>query len=1098
MQPLQPPHPDTAQCPICRARVAPALPFCPVCGAQLDATSAHDEEELRGVLYLLSELERWHSSNEISEEQAARLRSTYERRRDELRSALAARENEKRGQAAPEQASERPPLKHTEQAPQEQQKTGRAPFDKERRAHQDRFVPFPARQTSSTLPPPPPPPRAETTPVFQRPPARTLFERLADPHTLRLMLYTGAAMLTTSIVLLLRDILYQKLQEPIVQAGLLAFGTAAFTFSGWYITLRTRQRWTGRALTLAGSLLVPVNFWFLVRSGLIENHGRAWVVCAFCTLLYAHTAALLRERLYVYLSCAATVATLWALILRDAPRAFGLYALALMTCSLVFLHLARLFPPTKDEGEEATEDDEEAYRGRSRAKMYRWSRELWSTPLMRMAIACATLSVIIYLPLRFMPDASSFYSGIFRLRASAYDPSIALLILAGGAYVLWFAGRYLTSWSKAFYTLSALVLFLAGWTACDGFRLAPESEVFTLALIASLTAIIARTSRSEPLSVPLRHASLIVSIVLAIASIAILLNAPEFTAKQSASLALVAACFAVLSTPRFYSRIEQSALAHSAALYFSASYFIALASASLKSETLIVTLCAAWPLALYGASQLALKLKREEQLAAPFTRVADAEAILLLLWSSIIALLIHVLPGDTQTHLSVLVALAAATLYGALRSRHNSSVYGTLLGTAAAVITTAAALDELKRFGVWPASWPIAAGTIVFAFILERTAARFLRLGGEDDENQAQPLVMAMYVVLDMTVAVCAILWLVIAFARLNTSGFGAPSVLLLALLYWVERALENRTRWPVYITCAHMGAFLVTLLIALRVDPAWLDLLFVLTIFPTVFVMSRVRRAPLWLREPLSHASVVALLFSLLFSLLQASPHLEAGDAHLLAPSLTTAAVALLSFIASIFSRGRASVLYFRAGLWVSVVALMLASLRAGFDPVDDVEIYSTPVAVLILIIAYLSLRRAWEEYDRDAGALLWVGSLLLCAPLLARAVEFRLLLDEAAAWRDLAVLIASLALILYGVVGRMRAPVLVGAISLITELSVLTLTSVDWLQVPLKYYLMTVGALLLIIFGTLEYRREQFLVMRKRFQERRDSVREQFGEWR
>ena len=78
------------------------------------------------------------------------------------------------------------------------------------------------------------------------------------------------------------------------------------------------------------------------------------------------------------------------------------------------------------------------------------------------------------------------------------------------------------------------------------------------------------------------------------------------------------------------------------------------------------------------------------------------------------------------------------------------------------------------------------------------------------------------------------------------------------------------------------------------------------------------------------------------------------------------------------------------------------------------------------------------------------------------------------------------------------MRAPVLVGSISLIAELSVLTLTSVDWLQVPLKYYLMTVGALLLIIFGTLEYRREQFLLMRRRFQERRDSAREQFGEWR
>jgi uncharacterized membrane protein len=125
-------------------------------------------------------------------------------------------------------------------------------------------------------------------------------------------------------------------------------------------------------------------------------------------------------------------------------------------------------------------------------------------------------------------------------------------------------------------------------------------------------------------------------------------------------------------------------------------------------------------------------------------------------------------------------------------------------------------------------------------------------------------------------------------------------------------------------------------------------------------------------------------------------------------------------------------------------------------------------------------------------------MGSLLLSVPILARAIEFRVVLDSAAPWRDVASLAASLGLILYGVVGRMRAPVIVGSVSLLAELAVLTLTSVDWLQVPLKYYLITVGALLLIIFGTLEYRREQFLLVRKRFQERRDSMREQFGEWR
>ncbi|MCA1557202.1 MAG: hypothetical protein LC731_01525, partial [Acidobacteria bacterium] len=394
-----------------------------------------------------------------------------------------------------------------------------------------------------------------------------------------------------------------------------------------------------------------------------------------------------------------------------------------------------------------------------------------------------------------------------------------------------------------------------------------------------------------------------------------------------------------------------------------------------------------------------------------------------------------------------------------------------------AVVMTAAALDVLQKNGVWPATWPIAAGTIIFAFILERGCAWLSRSTDEVERVARQSLLKAVRRVLDVSVVVCALIWLIKAFTLIGAADFGAPSVLLFALLYWVERTATVRTAWTGRVTCGHMGAFLITLQIALNADIEWLALLCTLTLFPVFFILSRTARSPEWLRRPLSEAAAMTLVLSLFFTLLQASPYLQKGDSHLLAPSLTTTAVALLSLSASIFSRGRASVQYFRAGLWVSVVALMLASLRAGFDPIEDLEIYTTPVALLIFVIAYLSLRRTWEEYDRDVGILLWIGSLLLSLPLLARALEFRVLLDSAAPWRDVAVLAASLVLILYGVVGRMRAPVVVGFATLIIELSVLTLTSVDWLQVPLKYYLITVGALLLIIFGTLEYRREQFL---------------------
>jgi hypothetical protein len=183
---------------------------------------------------------------------------------------------------------------------------------------------------------------------------------------------------------------------------------------------------------------------------------------------------------------------------------------------------------------------------------------------------------------------------------------------------------------------------------------------------------------------------------------------------------------------------------------------------------------------------------------------------------------------------------------------------------------------------------------------------------------------------------------------------------------------------------------------------------------------------------------------------------------------------------------------------LGAAVAAFVFAVLRAGYDPLIDVEMYTSPIAVVLLIVAALSVRREWDEYALDTSLLLWTGSLLLCAPLLMRAVQVRLLLDVPAPWRDLGVLGVALALLLFGVMNRLRAPVIVGTVTLLVELVVLALTSVHWLQVPLWKYLVTVGTLIIIIWGMFENRREQLLLMRQRLHERSASARERFGEWR
>jgi hypothetical protein len=221
-------------------------------------------------------------------------------------------------------------------------------------------------------------------------------------------------------------------------------------------------------------------------------------------------------------------------------------------------------------------------------------------------------------------------------------------------------------------------------------------------------------------------------------------------------------------------------------------------------------------------------------------------------------------------------------------------------------------------------------------------------------------------------------------------------------------------------------------------------------------------------------------------------------GDPALLTPSLALGVTGLLLIGLSLRVKNQERVRYFRAGLFALITAFTLAALHAGLDPLGDMEIYTSPVGVMLLVVAYLYARREEDEYTLDTRLLLWAGSLLLAAPLLLRALSYRLLLDVPATWRDLATLCAALALLIFGITGRLRAPVLVGASVLAIELSALALTSVGWLQIPLKVYLISTGALILLFWGLLEFRREQLLLMRKRFNERREMAHERFGEWK
>ncbi|HEX8492875.1 MAG TPA: hypothetical protein VF658_08550 [Pyrinomonadaceae bacterium] len=986
-----------SQCFICQAAVTADARVCANCGARLDETLAG---ELRSVAYLLSELASWEAQGLINVEEAARLRRRYESRREELRAQVASNAEQAKGFASPvDEAS--------------------SPNASDSLAHEAPRLAAGKRAAAA----------AGTT--KRRAERRPLFETLADPYTLRLLLYTGAAMLVVGIVIWLRDVLYLKLQEPLVQAVLLVCGTIAVTIIGWVTTLRTRLLLTGRALTLIGSVLVPVNFWFLVRSGLISDNGRAWMVCALCAALYAATAVLLRERLYVYLACAASIATFWALVFRSTPEAYGLYALTLMTASLVFLHLSRVFPrasrPLEKERDasvavEETTDDKSAKDNKVKAKddkvaeLSGNSYELWGRPLVRVALFGASVAALLY---RLLPQDSSLslYDGILRLRASDYDASIAMLLFVALAWVAWFTARFIYTKRRAvLYTTSVLALVWTEFLLFDGLRVSGQ--------------------------------------------------------------------------------IRLAALAATALIVASATRFVA-----------------------------------ERILAEALHRASAMVLTLLLLIASIIALLFHIDASelDASWRPSLFFVLLATMLFGALRPsrNHQRSIYGAGLATVAALILVATLSDALMAAGVLPESWPIAAGVVGAALLLQLFSLRWLRptlkaatetakaaieerravteKAAADDKGTRVPVVMfnsldaVIRLVTDSAAVVCVSLWLTRLLLFAGEDGWSAALVFLLALVYWIARALQGRRALFVYLSSAHAGAFLLAKLIALHIEERWFALFFALVLFPLLFALGRLARArgAGWVAVSAGRgAAVLALLISLAL-IVQAAPLLQTGNELLLAPMLTAGVLCAATLAASLFSEGRERVGYFRVGLGAAVLAFVLLVLRAGFDPIIDVEMYTSPVAVLLLIVSYVMMRGEWDEYARDTGLLMWTGALLLCGPLLIRALQFRLLLDLPAQWRDMSVLGVSLVLVFFGVLGRLRAPVIIGTITLLLELVALALTSVRWLQVPVWVYLITAGVLIIVVWGIFEYRREQLLLMRRRLQERGAQARESFEQW-
>jgi hypothetical protein len=184
-----------------------------------------------------------------------------------------------------------------------------------------------------------------------RPPAaprRPLLEIVLDPGNIQGLLAFGAALLVLGLVLFL--IAAGVFANPVVVAVLMGSGTLAVLGGGWYVLRRTRYHTAGRALTLLACLVLPLNLWFYHAQGLhpLTLYEHLWVAALVCCALYAASARVLRDPLFVYVLVAGvSLTSLLLLASVVGPAAFWQIthpAVLLTVLGLVTLHVERAFP----------------------------------------------------------------------------------------------------------------------------------------------------------------------------------------------------------------------------------------------------------------------------------------------------------------------------------------------------------------------------------------------------------------------------------------------------------------------------------------------------------------------------------------------------------------------------------------------------------------------------------------------------------------------------------------------------------------------------------------------------------------------------------
>ena len=400
---------------------------------------------------------------------------------------------------------------------------------------------------------------------------KRMFEAALDPRSIHWLLTLGGGLMVLGGIIWM--VSQGVLENPVVLALVLGAASLGVLVGGWFVTLKTRFKIAGRALTFLGCVVVPLNLWFYDSQNLLALEQGLWIGGVACVLLYAVTVWVLRDPLFMYAVEAGV--TLTAVLLLGS---FGLadqathLSLLLMALALISIHAPKAFPQQDAE----------------------FTEQRFGLPLFWCGHAQLAAALLVLLGTQTAHWMLDQVGNIFRLPAAG----IPLTTTAWVPGLLWLAGAYAYLYSDfvvrrigVYLYLAALCLVMGEITLIGFDTLGIEGLIATLAATATgvslLTLVVGREDDRfaraiPPLALILSLLPVLLGLGLHLRSTSMIAAELDLARQTGWTFALVMLAVAALNRVSAWVYQPRSSTLSAVYLFFTAGSLIVAAAALLR------------------------------------------------------------------------------------------------------------------------------------------------------------------------------------------------------------------------------------------------------------------------------------------------------------------------------------------------------------------------------------------------------------------------------------------------------------------------------------------------------------------------------------